>query len=340
MLDDHRPVVVGLDDRTLQGGLLPAGAVDAWVTDDRGERHRAEAGEGAWAIVLDQQVDGRPGPVCFRDGAGALVAPLLPAGWARTPVLDADEPCPACDSAQGWDEVLAADASRGTQGSAERPAPFVVCRACGHEHNIGVFYAGLAADEPDVQELARMRREAEEHHRLAAQMALADLTFAVFLARGRSGRIGGWGSSNHVLTSVEVEHGAATGRAGPWLRVMTERERHRYESEPALARSALRPLLEEARLGACPERTNAGLAIWLDAVEREARQAAARSVIEQRTLLVDGAPMEVATVACGARWSAAGRRDDLLLLLTSRDVDIEDVELVSVTDPIAALAAL
>jgi hypothetical protein len=140
-----------------------------------------------------------------------------------------------------------------------------------------VFYAGLAADEPDVQELTRMRREAEEQHRLAAQTALADLAFAVFLARGR---IGGRGSSNHALTWVEVEHGAATGQGGPWLRVMTERERHRYESE----------------------------------VHWRGRRC--------------------------AHWSAAGRRDDLLLLLTSRDVDLEEVQLVSVTDPIAALAAM
>jgi hypothetical protein len=339
-LDDHRPVVIGLGDRTLQGGLLPPGAVEAWVTDDRGERHRAQAGQGAWAIVLDHQVDGRPGPVCFRDAAGALLAPALPAAWARTPVLDADEPCPACDSARGWDEVIAGDASRGTQGFAQRQAPFVVCRACGHEHSIGVFYAGLAADEPDAKDLARMRRDAEERRRLAAQMALADLAFAVFVARGRSGRIAGWGSSNHVLTSVQVDHGAAVGEAGPRLRVTTERERHRYESEAALARSALRAVLEEVHLGAWPQRSSAGVAIWLDAVQREARRAAARSVIEERALLVDGAPIAVATVACGAHWSAAGRRDDLLLVLTARDVELEQVELVSATDPLAALAPM
>jgi hypothetical protein len=195
-LDDHRPVVIGLEQRTLQGGLLPPGAVEAWVVDDRGRRHRAEVRDGAWAIVLDHQIDGHAGPVCFRDGEGTLLAPGLPAAWARTRVLDADEPCPACDSTHGWDEVVASDASRGTRGFAERPAPFVVCRACGHEHSVGVFYGGLVGDEPDVQELARMKREAEEFRLLETHMAMADLGFAVFVARGRSGRIGGWGSSN------------------------------------------------------------------------------------------------------------------------------------------------
>jgi hypothetical protein len=128
-LDDHRPAVIGVDDRTLQGGLLPGGAVTAWATDDRGERHRAAAGNGAWAVVLAQPADGRPRPVCFRDAGGALVAPVLPASWARTPVLDAGEPCPACDSQQGWDEVVADDDSRGTRGFVQQPAPFVVCRA-------------------------------------------------------------------------------------------------------------------------------------------------------------------------------------------------------------------
>ena len=338
-LDDHRPVVIGLENRMLQGGLLPAGAVEAWVTDDRGERHRAEAAEGAWAIVLDQQVDGRPAPVCFRDVAGRLLAPPLPPECARTPVLDADEPCPACDSAQGWDEVVAGDASRGSQGFAERPTPFVICRACHHEHSVGAFYAGLVADEPDVQELARMSREAEER-RLAAQTAFADLPFAVFVADGRSGRIGGWGSCDDVLTSVEVEHGAAADDAGPWLRVATEREGHRYESDAALARSALRAVLQELHLAARPERSSAGLAIWLDAVEREARRSAARAVLEERTLLVDGVPMVVATVGCGRHCSAAGRRDEVLLLITAHDIELEQVELVSVTDPLAALAPM
>lgn len=337
-LDDHRPVVIGVNDRTLQGGLLPPGAIEAWVSDDRGERQPAQAGEGAWAIVLEHQVDGRPGAVCYRDGAGALMAPALPAAWARTPVLDADEPCPACDSMQGWDEVVAGDASRGTQGFAARPAPYVVCRACGHEHSVGVFFAGPVTDEPGAQELARLKRDAEERHRLKAQAALMDLAFAVFVARGRSGRIGGWGSSNNVLTRVTVEHGAAPREGGPWLRVTTEREHHhRYEREAALARSALRALLQEVRLATWPQRSTAGVAIWLDAVDRDARRAAAHAEIGQRTLRVDAAPMKVAIVSCGARWSAAGRRGDRLLLLTGRDVDLDRVELVSVTDPIVAL---
>ncbi len=337
-LDDHRPVVIGLDDRTLQGGLLPPGAADAWVTDDRGERHRAQAGQGAWAIVLEHQIDGRPGAVCFRDGAGALLAPALPAACARTPVRDAGEPCPACASTQGWDEVVAGDASRGTQGFAERPAPFVVCRACGHEHGVGMFYAPLVADEPDAREVARMRREADEHRRLEAQLALADLSFAVLVARGRSGRVGGWGSSDRMLTSVEVEHGAAAGDPGPWLRVRSERERRHSDSEAALARSALRAVLQGAHLAAWPQRSSAVLAIWLDAAEREARRAAAHATSEEHTMLVDGTPTVLTTVACGAHWSAAGRRDDRLVLLTARDIEPEQVELVSVTDPLAALA--
>jgi hypothetical protein len=339
-LDDHRPVVIGLEQRALQGGLLPPGAVDAWVVDDRGQRHRAETGGGAWAIVLDHQVDGRAGPVCFRDGAGALLAPGIPTAWARTRVLDADEPCPACDSTHGWDEVVANDTSRGTRGLEEQPAPFVVCRACGHEYSVGVFYGGLVTGEPDAHEFARMTREAEESRLLDTQMALADLAFAVFVARGCSGRIGGWGSSNHVLTRVEVEHGAAAGEPGPRLRITTERERHRHESEAALARSALHTALHDVYLNAWPQRSSAGLAIWLDAVERQARRAAARSIITKRTMLVDGEPMPFVTAACDAHCSAAGRRNDLLLLVTAHDVDLKPVELVSVSDPLAALAPM
>ena len=339
-LDDGRPAVIGLEDRTLQGGLLPAGAVAAWVTDDRGERRPAATGDGAWAIVLDQPIDGALSPVCFRDGAAALVVPALPATWARAPVPDADEPCPACDSVGGWDEVVANDDSRGTRGADGRPCPFAVCRACGHEHGVGVFYAALAEEEPGAEELARFRREAEAHLRLEARMAFADLTFAVFVARGRRGRIGGWGSSDLVLTSVAVEHGAAAGEDGPWLRVSTERERHLHESEAAIARSALRPLLQEGRLGAWPQRSSAGLAIWLDGVERAARRRVARTGVERRTMLVDGEALVFATVTCGAHWAAAGRRGDLRLLVTAHRVEPEDVDLVSVTDPLTALDSM
>lgn len=107
-----------------------------------------------------------------------------------------------------------------------------------------------------------------------------------------------------------------------WLIVVTEREGHRYVP----ARSALRPVLQQTHLGRWPERSSAGLAVWLDAAERQARRVAARAVIEEHTRLVDGTPMVMAIVAHGAHWSAAGRRDDLLLVLTARDVKLDDVD--------------
>jgi hypothetical protein len=108
----------------------------------------------------------------------------------------------------------------------------------------------------------------------------------------------------------------------------------------ALAQSALRTVLQNVHLDTWPQRSSAGVAIWLDAVERQARRAAAHSVIKKRTIVVDGQPMPFVTAACDAHWCAAGRRDDLLLLVAAHDVDLEQAELVSVTDPLAALAPM
>jgi hypothetical protein len=52
VLEGFRPAIVGLvDDRTIQGGLLPPGASGAEVVDDTGVRRRAEAANGAWVDV-------------------------------------------------------------------------------------------------------------------------------------------------------------------------------------------------------------------------------------------------------------------------------------------------
>gem|GEM_PF-5781619 len=239
-LDDHRPVVVGLaGDRTLQGGLLPAGAAAAQVVDDAGVRRLAAASNGAWAIVLDQPCEGRVSPVCYRDADGVTVAPP-PATWARAPVLDADEPCPAC-GATGWDEACAGAGSRGLIGRRMRPAPLVVCRACGHEHSVGVRYAATAtADEPTAEAAAGMVHDAETRLLREARIALRDVEFAVYAARGRDGRIGGACSrATWLVPSVRSE----TSTAGSGI--ATSDRRHRLvrvggPSGPATSRASSR----------------------------------------------------------------------------------------------------
>lgn len=334
-LDDHTPRVIGLsEDRTLQGGLLPARAVTAQVTDDAGVRRPAAAANGAWVIVLDQPCEGHISPVCFRDADGAIVSPELPADWARSAVPDADEPCPACGGRR-WDEVRAPDGRRGTHGPDMRPTPFVVCRACGHEHSVGVFHVSIGA-EPAPDERARMIDAADAELQRQARAALGELRFDVYAARGWSGRIGGWGTSDDVLSSVTVDHGAPPHEPGPSLCVQTEHEPIAYESEIARARSTLFGALSE-ELGESPERSDAGLAIWLYADERRRLRRAARAISDDHTLLVDGEPLRFATVAAGERWVAVARHGDLVITVATRAVDADAIELVAVADPLQAL---
>jgi hypothetical protein len=78
-LDDYRPDHVGLEgERTLLGGRLPAGAGEALVLDDHGDRIAAQVGSGAWAVVLDQPTRGERSPVCFRNEDGVPVFEPLP----------------------------------------------------------------------------------------------------------------------------------------------------------------------------------------------------------------------------------------------------------------------
>jgi hypothetical protein len=241
-LDDYRPDHLGLEDeRTLIGGRLPAGAIEAIVLDDRGDRVHAEVGAGAWAVVLEQPVGGERSPVCFRDGDGVPVTAALPADWERTPVTDTNEVCPACEQL-GWDVVIPADGSRGTRGSrlGTQPTPVVVCRLCGHEVVMGAIIRLASRDDEDPALVQARVREMEETQRLSNAMTLSATMFPIYAADGMPGRLSGSGSSGDQVTSVTVSHGPDDHLRHPNLRVETAlTERCRHASEETLATEAL-----------------------------------------------------------------------------------------------------
>lgn len=103
--DDYRPLQTWLDEaRSIVAGLLPPRAVRAEIVDDRGIRVAAMIGHGVYAAIVEYPNDGGEPIVCCRDENGAPVPRPLPADWTRTPVSDAEEPCPAC-GAIDYDEV-------------------------------------------------------------------------------------------------------------------------------------------------------------------------------------------------------------------------------------------
>ncbi len=227
-LDDYQPRHQGLEgDRTLIGGRLPPGAVIAEVVDDAGERHLAAAANEAWIAVLDQPIEGPSAPVCCRDRNGVPVAPPLPADWARSPVLDADEPCPACGGTL-WDEVRATDDSRGLSGPTTNhsmepapfvdyegyePTPFVVCRSCGHEESIGSMMRFESSDDEDPAEVERRVQAMQEQLRREDRDTLGQVDFPIYAAEGWLASLSGSGRRDGGVDQITVSHGARTSPA-------------------------------------------------------------------------------------------------------------------------------
>jgi hypothetical protein len=315
VLDDLRPAIVGLrGDRTLQGGRLPPGAVAAEVVDHSGARCAAAAANGVWAVVLDHATRGGASPVRFSDADGATVAVPLPAGWPRTPVDDAREPCPAC-GATGWDEVRPRDGSFGMQsvgGSPATPSPLVVCRTCGHTETVPTFY-GPAVPESAIAAPPPWPSRERLH------FALHDVHFPVYAVRGRPARLSGWGTRNGTPSQLTIVDGQPA-----IVSVETALAHEALYGEPATARQALEDV---ERHGDWPERSPAGLAIWLGTRDRERQRVAATARVDVRPLEVDGEPMAFAVAAAKTAWAAVRRHGDVQLTVTSDGVALEDVAL-------------
>jgi hypothetical protein len=167
-LDGYRSSMAGLTgERSVEGGYLPPGAVEAEVVDRSGRRHRAACAAGAWIIVLDEPTIGDERPVRFLDGAGNTVPRPIPDGWAREPRPDYQEPCPACGH-RTWEQMRAPDGSGGMRWAgegdppSEPPAtvpevgedweatPWVRCMTCGHAETEGMIaISKLDGTEPE-----------------------------------------------------------------------------------------------------------------------------------------------------------------------------------------------
>jgi hypothetical protein len=321
-LTDYGPAVEGIGDRTVQGGELPPGAVAAEVVDDAGVRHDAAVANGAWVVVLDQAVRGEDPVVRFADTNGKTIARPLPAKWPRSPVDDAPEPCPACGASE-WDEVRPRDDSRGsrsTDGGWE-PTPIVVCRACGHEERIGVFYA---AEGDPAGAAAAWEAEQREQERAA----IRGLSIPAYAAHGWPARLGSWGGTDDETDSVTVQHGEHSDD----LSVQTEREDCEPESERVLARLALHSALADVD-GGWPERSEAGLTIWMATAERNLRRVAATASVEILALEVDGERRDFHLARAGTRWAAVRRHAGLVVTVTADGVSPSEIALITVADP-------
>ncbi len=327
-LERTRAGMEGLRDGSLHGGMLPQGASGARVRDGAGNTHTPAVGGGAWVLVLPEAPDAGVA-VSFLDADGALVRPELPARYVREPIEDAHELCPACDGTE-WELVTPDDPRHGSSSSGdgpEIPSQFLYCVACGHEERMSVVWFGVGADaeDTDPEELARWQAEWEEQRRGEHQRLLASVTFPLYAPEGMAVELGGWGGSDGEPPSeVTLFHEGLTVASAP-------RDRQWQSLEQQAAQELIQLMGDP--LEAWPERSDAGLTLWLRAREREQASAAAKAEHVPRDLLVDGIAVPFAVAHAGDRWVAAGIVGKVQLTVTARDVPIEAVRLRALADP-------
>jgi hypothetical protein len=212
--DRYLPVQEWLDDdHALVGGLLPAGAMSVEVVDDLGARTVASVDAGVYVAIIEHPNHWRDPVVCCRDATGDPVRRPLP-DYQRAPVLDADEPCPAC-GALDYEECVPTERWRGGRPGPDGttvPHPIVVCRVCGHEEAEGSILRISSPDDEDEDEQTRARRIARWRAERRVQrwyentLTLRAVTFPVYAADGWPAQISGSGSSGDELTGLTIAH--------------------------------------------------------------------------------------------------------------------------------------
>jgi len=145
--------------------------------------------------------------------------------------------------------------------------------------------------------------------------------------------LGGWEGSwakgqGPVTTALSLGHGDPLAEAGPQLRVEVRAEGVEPELGMTMRVQSRRDLAEELWLQAAPQAH--------DPAEHVEQLAAGRRrpdpAWSQVTIPVDGQPVGFWWLTEGRHWVAHAELDDRTLTLHARDLPVESVELVRVTD--------
>jgi hypothetical protein len=328
-----------LDEHTVQGGRLVPGAIGCEVVDHTGKRIPAKSANGAWIVVVDYDAD-EPLPVRFFDNSGRTVARPAPKDWERRAVDDATEPCPACGGIS-WSELTGVSEAYRAAGIPEEdwePSRMVVCDTCGNRWSMGAFISFREDDSPPSEESQREAREMLEHRERAVAEGLAGLTFPIYRAVGFDSYLLQWGGhGGDTLSDISV--GDAHWEDKQWTPSTIEvrtglRDRTFESSEESVARDALQSHLFDATQG-WPNRSEAGLSVWLEQEERKRQSRAAAARLEGRTLPIDDEPQRWTVATDGDSWVAVRREEKVTVTVSGRGVPIDSVELEEVPDPSA-----
>jgi ribosomal protein L37AE/L43A len=294
---DARPAHVGMPGgRAVAGGLLPPGATSAIVAGVR-----AETGNGAWVAIVAPV--GHEPAVRYEAADGTTVRPPLPAGSAREPVRDADEPCPACGAAT-WERVTSAGAA------------VIVCTRCGHEVDEGAW-DGVGRRRRLRLRLGRRRPRVTP----PAPPAIDGLDFPIYTVAGARGERAGQGWDRDGVHSVTLRHDAVA--------VTTRAPRRAFipvQDECARALTSVIDDVEPMRSG---RGSHAARALRIDAHRRAVAVRVARAEPFAADLPVDGERVRFSGLRDAAAWAAAADTTRARIVIAARGVAPEAVALQS-----------
>jgi hypothetical protein len=175
--------------------------------------------------------------------------------------------------------------------------------------------------------IARDRRE-EAARFQAAPFPLYGLPASWTGPRQLGGWAGGWSKGQPGTTALELSHGDPLAEEGPQLRVTVSIERVDAEHVTGEWSQRRRSLAEELWFAAAPPAQYAA-EHWERAAAARSRPDAAWSPV---TIPVEGRPVAFGWLAEGRHWVAQGELEDRTLTLHARDLPVESVQLVRVTD--------
>lgn len=338
-LEGFEPGVEGLSgERTVVGGRLPSPASSAAVRRRTGEWFPATVGRGAWIAVLDEPARGGTSVALFRGADGEIVARPVRRRARLEPVVDADEPCPACGRGE-WDTIrFRRWFSRRGWGDDETEG--LRCRTCGHQEGGGFFTIYGPVDASDAYEYPEPSEAVErtlDRSRQEAAAAVRDATFALYeLDEAWEGprHVSGWGGgTRRAIGRVSLRHGPFDPTEGPVVDVETSVDPDRL-SDDAQVREALESLFFDQD-ETWPRKSRAAMQLWHSARERVHRARGARAEVRPVTIPIDGVPTRFTLAEEGELWAAVSQRDEVTITITARGVALTDLALRTLRDPTA-----
>jgi hypothetical protein len=327
--------------RCVVGGVVPPGASQVEVRDDRGEMHQAQIGDGAYISEVGLTSLALPPVVCCRDSVGRLVRRPRADVYPSAVVTNTSQPCPACGEVE-WDQYVPTEAwrtGRTKPDGSKVVCPIVSCLRCGHEEPDDVFFRVRARSKAldDAGETDRVARHRAPQPRqwVLDLMAIRAADFPIYVAEGFTGRVGNGASDGGTQTQVTVyqripyRDNAPRLDKTPSLTVRTATADHVHHEPPPELCDTLELWINWQRRQSWPKASDAAITLWLRASQRQDRADVLAATRSSFDLTLEGVPVTASRLmAADGHWAAQLQHASLTLTLCGApEVAAESVRL-------------